>query len=846
MSKRFALGVCAMVITAAASAAAQTTLSAGRSARLVDRPGVTADRAVVRFTGEGALFTLVDPCSAEATLRLTTSSGDTGEIALPCAKWRRAGSGFLYTGSASDAGGVFRIVYKSGRLIAKLRGPGYGALAGPVAHVEVRFSVGATRYCGRFTDLRTNKPNVIAARGPTTACNAICGDGHVDAGEQCDDGNALPGDCCSATCQYETSACDDGDGCTAGDTCMAGACVATPVAPWINEFDYDDFTGALDDRDEFLEIAAPAGTDLGGYKILAVEGNLNGNLQADGAPCYSDPPTQVPTGSPYFTAVIPPGTIVGDDTGTGIGLLVACFTGTSANHEAAGECDVVLPAPDPASNLKNGHLLNSNLVDCPDGVLLLDPFDNLVDSLGYEGLMPDLGLFGDLFQLVPYSVGQDQGFVARVSFEKRSSSLARATSASEWSLSGGCIDAGLADPGCQPNSDSPGSVNPGQLLACVPSCGNGAIDEAAGESCDPAAAPSGCGPGEGCIDAGLPGECSCEVECGNGVLDAGEECDPPGSADQCAAGGTCNSDCTCPPPPGCASTLPYVVAESGLDLCTAVLAPCPPPVPVGLAPPATQTSFDLCFQAPDAAGRVGLQIEQPTWFADATYVPAGAIPLALTQRFCQSGTATGVLFTQDGADSHPARRCLAGDPSKLLRSCTLDAECEGPPPASGNGICGTRDVDYTSTTSSAGTTFTFGDGAADPTGAVFLRQVLDAEVYLNVDARCTGDGVDPSCVGCDHVTPAPAGRIGVNAAATPSLVLPLVNHWVSGSVANQVAQPGNVIDGRAVAGGGAVRATSIAGDYELAACNARLQIPTPLGVPIDIQFLTSQLFSPAP
>jgi cysteine-rich repeat protein len=92
-----------------------------------------------------------------------------------------------------------------------------------------------------------------------------CSDGFVDAGEQCDDGNALSGDCCSATCQFESLAspcpddgdpctqdqcdgtgtcahpvgnngapCSDGDACTAGEmcsggTCSGGAAVACPL-----------------------------------------------------------------------------------------------------------------------------------------------------------------------------------------------------------------------------------------------------------------------------------------------------------------------------------------------------------------------------------------------------------------------------------------------------------------------------------------------------------------------------------------------------------------------------------------------------------------------------------------
>ncbi len=67
-----------------------------------------------------------------------------------------------------------------------------------------------------------------------------CGDGTVQAGEACDDGNTDDGDCCSSTCQYEVagSACDDGVVCTAVDSCDgAGACqpggaATTCVASW--------------------------------------------------------------------------------------------------------------------------------------------------------------------------------------------------------------------------------------------------------------------------------------------------------------------------------------------------------------------------------------------------------------------------------------------------------------------------------------------------------------------------------------------------------------------------------------------------------------------------------------
>jgi cysteine-rich repeat protein len=68
---------------------------------------------------------------------------------------------------------------------------------------------------------------VVVGLAPAARSAGICGDGTVDGGEQCDDGNTADGDCCSATCQYEAdgSACpDDGSVCT-DDRCDAtGVC----------------------------------------------------------------------------------------------------------------------------------------------------------------------------------------------------------------------------------------------------------------------------------------------------------------------------------------------------------------------------------------------------------------------------------------------------------------------------------------------------------------------------------------------------------------------------------------------------------------------------------------------
>src|SRR4029450_3974392 len=65
----------------------------------------------------------------------------------------------------------------------------------------------------------------------TTTVPNRCGDGALDAGEECDDGNRTGGDCCSATCTLEAdgNACGDDDPCNGDERCRAGHCETTPA-----------------------------------------------------------------------------------------------------------------------------------------------------------------------------------------------------------------------------------------------------------------------------------------------------------------------------------------------------------------------------------------------------------------------------------------------------------------------------------------------------------------------------------------------------------------------------------------------------------------------------------------
>ncbi|HEV7734740.1 MAG TPA: DUF4215 domain-containing protein [Candidatus Binatia bacterium] len=624
MRSRLLLAVAALLFAVSAHAQTPDALTGGKRLRLVDPPDPSRAQAKVTFAKGAGLETIDDPtCPSSASgafVRFSTSAETGGSLNLPCSNWSRSGSGYRYR-DRSGATAVTSARLQPGKLVVMAKGPGYApALGGPVTHVEVRFTVGDRYLCGRFGAFTRNDTDLVVSKGPTTACQVVCGDGiHegieacddgntidgdgcpgdctgpgicgngvrntgetcddgnltsgdgcdanctptgcgngiattgeqcddanaaigdgcrpnctaeicgdtiLDPQEQCDDGNTEPGDCCSATCVFENgSACTDGDNCTEGDVCIDGTCVGDLIAPWVNEFDYDDFSSTgVQDRDEFVEIAGPAGLDLSGYKILAIEGNstcLTGTLG-------------VANGNANVTTTVPGGTVLGDDTGTGIGFLTACFANTSTNHVTAGDCDLVLPAPDANSNLANGDLLNLG-TSCPDGILVLDAGGQLVDAISYEGQVPNTGTYGPRFHVTPYNAGQDQGMKTGVSFEKTSSTLARATAASEWRLSGACVDASLTDSACTENSDTAGVQNPGQDLHCSDLfCGDGVVSD--GEDCDAGAANSD-GP-----DAPCRPDCTYR-QCGDGILDtaAGEQCE---TSTTCSGGRTCFA-CEC-------------------------------------------------------------------------------------------------------------------------------------------------------------------------------------------------------------------------------------------------------------------------------------------------------------
>jgi cysteine-rich repeat protein len=89
---------------------------------------------------------------------------------------------------------------------------------------------GVTQTFASWSDGGAQSHEVVAGPSVTgfsaTYVSALCGNGVLDAGEECDDHNTANGDCCDSLCHFEASGstCSDGNACTTGDTCSAGVC----------------------------------------------------------------------------------------------------------------------------------------------------------------------------------------------------------------------------------------------------------------------------------------------------------------------------------------------------------------------------------------------------------------------------------------------------------------------------------------------------------------------------------------------------------------------------------------------------------------------------------------------
>ncbi len=124
--------------------------------------------------------------------------------------------------------------------------------------------------CAGDTDCASNLCN-MAAMPPVCAPPVGCGNGVLEPGEACDDGNNMNGDGCTAACQIE-----DGNPCATNDECSSGVCDMNEAPP-LCEPAGSCGNGVLD---------APESCDDG--NLTTGDGCSNLCLLEDGEPCANN------------------------------------------------------------------------------------------------------------------------------------------------------------------------------------------------------------------------------------------------------------------------------------------------------------------------------------------------------------------------------------------------------------------------------------------------------------------------------------------------------------------------------------------------------------------------------
>lgn len=173
--------LCAIVLFSAPQARADglLMLTAGKVGVSKDLPGSGRDRGRFRFRKDPALLTLENPtCPGTSSVQLATYPQAANRVEaqplvdLPCENWTARGTGYVYNDPTGALGGIRRILYKPGKLVLKMRGPGFTPVVGPVAYMEIWFAVGPNRYHGRFHSFRQNDSAGIKTRRPSAAAAA--------------------------------------------------------------------------------------------------------------------------------------------------------------------------------------------------------------------------------------------------------------------------------------------------------------------------------------------------------------------------------------------------------------------------------------------------------------------------------------------------------------------------------------------------------------------------------------------------------------------------------------------------------------------------------------------------
>ncbi|HEY2774275.1 MAG TPA: DUF4215 domain-containing protein, partial [Candidatus Binatia bacterium] len=165
-----------------------------------------------------------DPTVERSTLLVRgagTQPGNTGLIELDPARWTPIGDpaapkGWQYKGDPYYTHGITKIQMRAGskegslKIMAKSQSWPF-RIGAPQDSVDIVMTVGDYAFCAKFSADRqaTFKANqadgsggeVIASTSLAGDCPQVCGNGVLEAGEECDDGNLIDNDTCSNACK---------------------------------------------------------------------------------------------------------------------------------------------------------------------------------------------------------------------------------------------------------------------------------------------------------------------------------------------------------------------------------------------------------------------------------------------------------------------------------------------------------------------------------------------------------------------------------------------------------------------------------------------------------------------
>jgi cysteine-rich repeat protein len=149
-----------------------------------------------------------DPRADGAALLVSGAGGRSALVELDPQRWKgignpRGSKGYRYVDASGTRGGVTKVVVKRGSIAIRAGGETWPWVGAPGTPLWVWFRLGDEWFCAGFEgSTRKSKGPFVRrdAQDPGACPDQVCGNGEMESGESCDDGNLGEVDGCTSTC----------------------------------------------------------------------------------------------------------------------------------------------------------------------------------------------------------------------------------------------------------------------------------------------------------------------------------------------------------------------------------------------------------------------------------------------------------------------------------------------------------------------------------------------------------------------------------------------------------------------------------------------------------------------